>query len=61
MSKNGTEVSYPGNTVVVGNESKEKKQKKLEKEKTKKISIEKFLSIMQALKNEKEIGKFKLD
>jgi len=25
VSKNGTEVSYPGNTVVVGNESKEKK------------------------------------
>lgn len=39
-----------------------KKQKKIEEDqKNKKITVEKFLAIMQALKNEKEIGKFRMD
>lgn len=43
-------------------QARRKKQKKIEEDqKNKKITVEKFLAIMQALKNEKEIGKFRMD
>ena len=42
-------------------EIQRRRKERLEKQQSKNISIDKFLAIMQALKNEKEIGKFKMD